>query len=108
MPGSSHSQRKILLTGSNGQIGSALAPLLPALGKTFLCDQADCDLSRPDEIVDVVKRIRPNLIINAAAYTAVDKAEEESHLAMKINGTAPGILAEQAKKINAAPDSLFY
>ncbi len=102
MPDLSNSQRKILLIGSNGQIGSDLAPLLPILGKTFQFDQADCDLSHPDQIVKMVNSIRPNLIINAAAYTAVDKAEEETHLAMAINGTAPGILAEQAKKINAA------
>jgi len=65
-------------------------------------DRHGLDLADPDSIRRVVREHKPNLIVNAAAYTAVDKAEEEPDLAMAINGTAPGILAEEARRLNAA------
>ncbi len=92
---------KILLTGIDGQVGHVLYPKLQRLGKVIALNRHQLDLSRPDHIRDVVQQIKPDLIINPAAYTAVDKAESESELAYAINGIAPGILAEEAAKINA-------
>lgn len=92
---------KILLTGINGQVGNALSPKLQALGEVVALDRSQLDLSNPDSIRDVVRQIKPDLIINPAAYTAVDKAESEADLAHAINGIAPGVLAEEAAKLNA-------
>lgn len=92
---------KILLTGINGQVGHALSPKLHALGEVFALDRGQLDLSNPDAIREVVQRIKPDLIINPAAYTAVDKAESEPELAYAINGIAPGVLAEEAAKLGA-------
>lgn len=93
--------RKILLVGKNGQVGWELLRTLSPLGKVIALDQEDMDLSKPDAIRKKVREIHPGLVVNAAAYTAVDKAESDPDLAMKVNGTAPGLLAEEAKKINA-------
>jgi dTDP-4-dehydrorhamnose reductase len=93
---------RILLTGKNGQVGWELQRTLATLGEVVTLDRQDLDLADPDSIRRVVREHKPNLIVNAAAYTAVDKAEEESDLAMAINGTAPGILAEEAKELGAA------
>lgn len=92
---------KILLTGINGQVGNALYPKLQALGEVVALDRNQLDLSKPDHIREVVQHIKPDLIINPAAYTAVDKAETEPELAHAINGIAPGILAEEAAEMNA-------
>jgi dTDP-4-dehydrorhamnose reductase len=93
---------KILLTGKNGQIGWELQRTLMTLGDIVAFDSKTLDLANPDAICSTVRAIKPQLIINAAAYTAVDKAEDEPELAMAINGVAPGILAEEAKRLNAA------
>lgn len=93
---------KIMLVGKNGQVGWELCRTLAALGKVVALDRQQLNLSSPEQIRQRVREVRPNLIVNAAAYTAVDKAEEEPALAMAINGIAPGILAEEAKEINAA------
>ncbi len=93
--------KKILLTGINGQVGHALYPKLQALGEVIALDRTQLDLSNPDTIRKVVQQHKPDLIVNPAAYTAVDKAESESELAHAINGTAPGVLAEEAAKLNA-------
>ncbi|MGB9150216.1 MAG: dTDP-4-dehydrorhamnose reductase [Burkholderiales bacterium] len=91
---------KILLTGVTGQVGHHLKPVLEARGWEVIAPTRDTlDLADPDSIVRTVQEIKPQLIINPAAYTAVDKAESEPELAMAINGIAPGILAEQAKKL---------
>ncbi|MFL9710280.1 dTDP-4-dehydrorhamnose reductase [Methylobacillus sp. Pita1] len=92
---------KILLTGINGQVGHALYPKLQSLGEVIALGRDQLDLSKPDHIRDIVRTIKPDLIVNPAAYTAVDKAESEPELAHAINGIAPGILAEEAKKLNA-------
>jgi len=92
---------KILLTGKTGQIGGELNNLLDDLGTVVTVDRKQLDLSKPDSIEPVILQIRPDIIINAAAYTAVDKAEEEPYLAMKINSLAPEVLAKAAKKIGA-------
>jgi len=93
---------KIMLTGKNGQVGWELQRALAPLGEVAALDRQQLDLANPDQIREIVREIKPNLIVNAAAYTAVDKAEEEPELAMAVNGIAPGILAEEAKRLNAA------
>lgn len=90
---------KILLIGKYGQVGWELERCLAPLGQIIALDYPEIDLAKPDTIIKKVRLIKPNLIVNAAAYTAVDQAEEEPDLAMAINGTAPGILAEEAKKL---------
>ena len=94
--------RTILVTGANGQVGFELVRTLQGLGRVVALDRSSLDLSNPDQIRAVVREIRPRLIVNPAAYTAVDKAETEFDLAMRINGEAPGILAEEAKRSGAA------
>lgn len=89
---------RILLTGRNGQVGSELQTLLQPAVAT---DHATLDLLDPDAIQRTVRAAKPEVIINTAAYTAVDKAEAEPDLAMRINGDAPGILAEEAMRSGA-------
>lgn len=94
--------RKILLTGKYGQVGWELQRTLAPLGDIIAVSHREMDLSDPDSIIKVIREVRPSLIVNAAAYTAVDKAESESDLALAVNGVAPGIMAEEAKRLNAA------
>ncbi|WP_432257924.1 dTDP-4-dehydrorhamnose reductase [Cupriavidus sp. TMH.W2] len=91
----------ILVTGSKGQVGFELRRSLAPLGNVVALDRACCDLSRLDELRRVVRDYRPDVIINPAAYTAVDKAEAEVDLAFTINGTAAGLLAEEAKVLGS-------
>jgi dTDP-4-dehydrorhamnose reductase len=93
---------KILLTGKNGQLGDDLQHILPRLGDVVATDRRQLDLSRPDEIRKLIRDVHPSLIVNAAAYTAVDQAEKDESLARAINSEAPAIMAEEAKKIGAA------
>ena len=93
---------RILLTGTNGQVGHDLQRFLPRLGEVVALDRQQLDLSCFDEIRRVIREIRPTLIVNAAAYTAVDLAEKEHSLAQAINAEAPAIMAEEAKRIGAA------
>lgn len=93
---------RIMLIGKNGQVGWELQHTLAPLGEVAALDRQQLDLSDPKQIRERVREIKPNLIVNAAAYTAVDKAENDRGLAMAINGNAPGILAEEAKRIGAA------
>jgi dTDP-4-dehydrorhamnose reductase len=91
----------VLLIGKNGQVGAELVPFLGQFGDlTALC-RHDLDLCNIDEIRRIVHRIRPQLIVNAAAYTAVDKAEAEQSIAYAVNATAPEILAQEARNIGA-------
>ncbi len=96
----------ILLIGNNGQVGWELQRTLAPLGDVMVADQVNTklalNLADPDSIRSVVREVAPDLIVNAAAYTAVDKAEEEPELAMAVNGTAPGILADEARQAGAA------
>ena len=92
---------KILLTGKNGQVGWELNHSLSKLTTVFAMDRNEMDLSKPETLRPVIQEIRPDIIINAAAYTAVDKAESEPELAMTVNGIAPGVIAEEAQKIGA-------
>ena len=91
---------KILLTGINGQVGHALQSSLSNHQLIALSRDA-LDLTDSDAIRRIVRETKPNLIINPAAYTAVDKAESEAELAFAINATAPQVLAEEAAKLGA-------
>ncbi|MEW5784290.1 MAG: dTDP-4-dehydrorhamnose reductase [Bacillota bacterium] len=92
---------RIMLTGMSGQVGWELRRTLAPLGAVVALNRRQLDLAVPGQIRERVREIKPNLIVNAAAYTAVDKAEEEMELCRAVNGTAPGILAEEAKSLNA-------
>jgi dTDP-4-dehydrorhamnose reductase len=93
---------KILLLGKNGQLGSELQKLLPDLGTVISIDREDLDLCNILALEKTLNDIRPTLIINASAYTAVDRAEEEVDQAMKVNALAPAVMAETARILNAA------
>jgi dTDP-4-dehydrorhamnose reductase len=93
--------KKILVTGKNGQVGWELQRTLAPLGQVIALNTEDMDLSDADAIRRKVREIAPHIIVNPAAHTAVDKAESELDLAMAINGTAAGLLAEEAKKLDA-------
>jgi dTDP-4-dehydrorhamnose reductase len=92
---------RILLTGRNGQVGWELERALPALGEVIATDRTALDLCDLDAIRRAVRDASPQLIVNAAAYTAVDRAESEPEAAMALNARAPGILAEEAKRTGA-------
>lgn len=93
---------KILLTGSTGQVGYELARSLQGLGEVVAVDRQVMDLSDLDQVRDVIRKERPQLIVNPAAYTAVDKAESEPALALRVNAEAPGVMAQEAKALGAA------
>ncbi len=92
---------RILIAGKNGQIGWELQRTLGALGEVTALGRAEMDLSKPDAVRARIREIKPDIIVNAAAYTAVDKAESEPDLAMAVNGVAPGIMVEEAKRLGA-------
>jgi dTDP-4-dehydrorhamnose reductase len=94
--------RRILITGKDGQLGSELCAALAPLGEITAADRTRLDLTDAAQIRRVIAEIRPSLIVNAAAYTAVDRAEAEPELAAAINSVAPGVLAEAAKQQGAA------
>ncbi len=96
-----YSPKKILLLGKNGQVGWELQRTLAPLGNVVALEQDELDLVRVGDIRSTVQELKPDIIVNAAAYTAVDKAESEPDLAMAVNGNAPGVLAEEAKKLGA-------
>ena len=91
----------ILLTGAAGQLGFELARLLRAHGEVEALDRAALDLADADAVVAAMRRVRPQIIVNAAGYTAVDRAESEPELADAINARAPAVLAEEAKRLDA-------
>ena len=92
---------RILLTGGGGQVGGELRRTLAGFGEVIAPDRDSLNLASADSIATAVRGARPDLIVNAAAYTAVDKAESEPDLAMSVNGTAPRVLAEEALKAGA-------
>src|SRR5690606_33968072 len=107
------SDAPILLVGGSGQVGWELRQCLPLLGPVVLASRTPpaamrqpqwqpIDLLNPESIRKVVRSVRPRLIINAAAYTQVDRAETQSEMAHAVNGEAPGILAEEAAGLGAA------
>jgi dTDP-4-dehydrorhamnose reductase len=91
---------KILLTGKDGQVGFALNKKLSSLGEVIASDRKELNLENSDAIRTFVEKIKPDIIINAAAYTDVDKAESEIELARKVNTEAPKVLAEKAFQLN--------
>lgn len=91
----------ILLIGKAGQVAWELHRILAPLGDLQVIGRPELDLADPDRLRQVVREAQPRIIINAAAYTAVDQAESDPDLAMRVNGVAPGILAEEAKRLNA-------
>lgn len=93
---------RILITGKTGQVGYELERSLQGLGEIIAVDRSQMDLADLDQVRDVIRRVKPTLIVNPAAYTAVDKAESEPELALRVNGEAPGVMAEEAKKLGAA------
>jgi dTDP-4-dehydrorhamnose reductase len=93
---------KILLTGASGQVGYELERCLQGLGEVVAVDRARMDLSDLDQVRDVVRKVAPGLIVNPAAYTAVDRAESDPGLAMRINAEAPGVMAAEAGALGAA------
>ena len=95
------SRTTILLTGANGQLGRELAALLQACGTLVACDHAALDLADQASITHAVRSIAPQIIVNAAAYTAVDRAEIEREHAFAINALAPGVLASEARRAGA-------
>jgi dTDP-4-dehydrorhamnose reductase len=92
---------KILLTGKNGQVGFELQRTLAPLGEVHAVDVAECNLADENAIRQLVQTVKPDLIVNPAAYTAVDKAESEPELAAAINTRAPKIFGEEAAKLGA-------
>ena len=98
---------KILMLGKTGQVGGELTPLLRQLAGSSADEavvtlgRADVDLSDAAALAQAVQRVQPSLIVNAAAHTAVDRAETEPDIAFAINAVAPGVLAEQAAKLDA-------
>ena len=92
---------KILLTGITGQVGQELPKTLINLGEVVGVSRQEFDLSQPEQIKQQIAKIKPNIIVNAGAYTAVDKAEQEPELAIAINANAPKAIAIAAQDINA-------
>lgn len=92
---------KILLIGKNGQVGAELAASLPHVGQLVSLDRQQLDLSKPSHIRRMIEDVRPHIIVNAAAYTAVDQAESDGIAAQAINADAPAVIAQEAKKIGA-------
>ncbi|CEZ19818.1 dTDP-4-dehydrorhamnose reductase subunit, NAD(P)-binding, of dTDP-L-rhamnose synthase [Candidatus Methylopumilus planktonicus] len=91
---------KILLTGKDGQVGFALHKKLVSVGEVIATNRNELDLENPDAIRAFIEKIKPDIIINAAAYTEVDKAETDIELAHKVNTEAPRVLAEKASQLD--------
>lgn len=96
-----HDARPLLVLGANGQVGRELTSALAALGEVIALDRAAADLSNPESLREIIRRAAPRAVVNAAAYTAVDRAESESDLAHRVNAQAPGVLAEEARALGA-------
>jgi dTDP-4-dehydrorhamnose reductase len=92
---------QILLIGATGQVGQELQRTLSPLGEVLLIGRGTADFSQPQAVQQLVDTLTPSVIVNAAAYTAVDKAESEPELAQMVNATSPGILADAAARVGA-------
>jgi dTDP-4-dehydrorhamnose reductase len=100
-PPTATSARPILLLGAGGQIGGALAPRLATLGPVVALGRAEADLSRPESLRAIVRAANPWLVINAAAYTAVDAAETDQSTCLRVNAESPAVLAEESARLGA-------
>jgi dTDP-4-dehydrorhamnose reductase len=94
-------QPTILVTGVNGQVGFELARTLQGLGRVVALDRAALDLADLAQVRSTMRELKPSVIVNPAAYTAVDKAETDVDAAMRLNGEAPGVLADEAARVGA-------
>jgi dTDP-4-dehydrorhamnose reductase len=92
---------RILITGKNGQVGTELSRLYHSRQDVVLTSRDECDLSSEQSIRDTVRRVKPAVILNAGAYTAVDQAEKEPALCFAVNADAPRVLAEEAARLDA-------
>jgi dTDP-4-dehydrorhamnose reductase len=92
---------RVLVTGAQGQVGADVVAALQGRAEVIALDRAALDLGNPGAIASRVREVLPQVIVNAAAYTAVDRAETDADAARAVNGTAPGVLASEAKKIGA-------
>ena len=92
---------RILVLGKNGQVGQALTGFYSKREHVVFAGRSECDCSRPDAIRALVRQVKPEVIINAAAYTAVDLAEQQRDLCFAVNAEAPAVLAEEAKRLEA-------
>lgn len=92
---------KILLTGKNGQLGFELQRALAPLGDIIAVSSQDCDLADADAVRALVRRVAPDVIVNPAAYTAVDKAESDRDKAIAVNAIAPTVLGEEGARLGA-------
>ncbi|MBC8023347.1 MAG: dTDP-4-dehydrorhamnose reductase [Burkholderiales bacterium] len=92
---------RVLVTGAGGQVGGAVARVLEGRAQVAAYDRATLDLEKPDDIRFCLREARPEVIVNAGAYTAVDRAEVEEDRARAVNAVAPGILGEEAKRAGA-------
>jgi dTDP-4-dehydrorhamnose reductase len=101
----SNSSYRVLLLGANGQLGFALGGALKALGEVKALTRSEADFSNAfalrDTLLPFVKKFKPHVIVNAAAYTAVDKAQTEQTIALQVNAQSVGVLAELAQSVNA-------
>lgn len=93
--------RPVLVFGGTGQLGRELLVALPSIGTVAAVPRSDADLARPQTLRAVIRRVRPSLIVNAAALTNVDRAEREPDLARALNDVAPGAMAEEARAVDA-------
>lgn len=98
---SQQKELKILLLGKNGQVGWELQKTLAPIGEVIATDRKKLDMTDYAKLRETIRALKPNVIVNATAYTAVEKAETEPDLAMVVNGTVPAILAKEAKKLNS-------
>lgn len=92
---------RVLILGAKGQVGQELQRSFAPDTELISCDRNEADLARPEQLREVVRRHAPSVILNAAAYTAVDRAETEKELATTINAVAPRVLAEEARRQDA-------
>ena len=92
---------RTLLTGANGQLGWELRRSLASISDVVAMDRRTCNLAQLESLPKIIRECKPDVIVNAAAYTAVDKAEDEEELATLVNGTAAGVMAEEARRLGA-------
>jgi dTDP-4-dehydrorhamnose reductase len=89
---------RLLVTGAGGQVGWELCRSLMPLGDVVAPDRSQCDFSQPELLPGLIRSVKPDVVVNAAGYTAVDRAEQEEMLATTVNGTAAGVLADESRK----------
>ena len=94
---------RVLVTGAGGQVGAEVARALAGRAEVLACERPQLDRANPAAIRDGVRSARPDVIVNCAAYTAVDRAETDRDAAYAVNAAGPGVLAEEARRCRALP-----